>query len=256
MGNDGVAAVERALALLDCFRPGEERLALAGFAARVPLHKTTIYRLLNSLVRAGYVLRQADGSYSLGPRLLYLGRVYERGFQMSDWVMPRLQALSQQTGETASYYVESQGQRLCLFRVQPREGLHQHVLAGSLMPFDDSSTGQVFSHWGSAGTHGLGQKAPRLPTFSSGVRDSWTSSLSVPVFGQDDAFVGAMTLSGLSERLVAARRRFAPLLSAQAESLGAALGASAAHRARLYGKPAPQKPRSNPAKKAPAKAAA
>ncbi|MBN9410658.1 MAG: helix-turn-helix domain-containing protein [Burkholderiales bacterium] len=239
MGNDGVVAVERALALLDCFRPGEERLALAGFAARVPLHKTTIYRLLNSLTRAGYVLRQADGSYTLGPRVLYLGRVYERGFRMSDWVMPRLQELSHQTGETATWYVESQGQRLCLFRVQPQEGMHQHMIQGSLSPFDDSSTGQVFRHFGEAGRHALGERAPRLPTFSTGVRDGYTSSLSVPVFGQDDQFMGAMTLSGLADRIATGRKGFAPLLLAQAESLGAALGASAALRSRLYAKAAP-----------------
>lgn len=85
MSNDGVVAVERALAVLDCFKPGDERLGLAEFAARLPLHKTTIFRLLNSLARCGYVLREPDGRYSLGPRVLYLARVYERGFNLSGW---------------------------------------------------------------------------------------------------------------------------------------------------------------------------
>ncbi|MGA0569373.1 IclR family transcriptional regulator [Variovorax sp. VNK109] len=235
MGNDGVTAVERALGLLDCFRPGEESLTLAAFASRVKLHKTTIYRLLNSLTRMGYVLRQPGGAYTLGPRVLYLGRVYELGFQMSDWVVPRLRELSQATDETASYYVESAGQRMCLFRIQPREGLHQHVLAGSLLPFDDSSTGQVFRHWGLQGAVHLGVPAPALPVQTSGVRDSFTASMCVPVFGQDDQFVGAMTLSGLRDRVEQKRPAFVAALLQQADSLSAALGASPAQRALLLG---------------------
>ena len=235
MGNDGVTAVERALGLLDCFRPGDESLTLAAFASRVKLHKTTIYRLLNSLTRMGYVLRQPGGAYTLGPRVLYLGRVYELGFQMSDWVVPRLRELSQSTGETASYYVESEGQRMCLFRIQPREGLHQHVLAGSLLPFDDSSTGLVFRHWGSQGAARLGAPAPALPLQTSGVRDTFTASMCAPVFGHDDQFAGAMTLSGLSDRILQQRAQFAQALLQQADGLSAALGASPARRLLLQG---------------------
>ncbi len=247
MGNDGVTAVERALGLLDCFRPGEESLTLAAFAARVKLHKTTIYRLLNSLARMGYVLRQPGGAYTLGPRVLYLGRVYELGFQMSDWVVPRLRELSQATDETASYYVESAGQRMCLFRIQPREGLHQHVLAGSLLPFDDSATGQVFRHWGSQGAARLGAPAPTLPVQTSGVRDTFTASMCVPVFGQGDEFVGAMTLSGLSDRIQHKRAEFITALLRQADGLSAALGASPGQRTLLQGglpsKASPARPR-------------
>ena len=235
MGNEGVVAVERALGLLDCFRPGQERLTLAEFSGLVPLHKTTIYRLLNSLVRTGYVVRHTDGVYTLGSRLLYLGRVYERSFQIGDLVMPLLQALSQATGETASYYVESAGQRLCLFRVQPREGLHQHVQAGSLMPFDDSSTGQVFTRWFCHEGAGSRAGARAKPVFTSGVRDPFTASLSIPVFATEDQFSGALTLSGLTERLKTSRSKLAPQLLAQADVLSARLGASAACRKQVYG---------------------
>ena len=61
MSNDGVAAVERALTVLDCFKPGSEKLTLAELSKRLTLHKTTIFRLLNSLIRCGYAVRDADG---------------------------------------------------------------------------------------------------------------------------------------------------------------------------------------------------
>lgn len=234
MGNDGVAAVERALAVLDCFKPGSERLTLAELASRLPLHKTTIFRLLNSLVRCGYALRDGDGRYTLGPRVLYLGRVYERGFRLSDVVMPVLEKLTAFTGESAAYYVEGDepGTRLCLFRYQPHEGLHSQVLAGSVMPPDGSSTGRVFKTWGQL----LNPPDESLPFFSCGVRDPYTSSWSVPVIGNEDLFAGALTIAGPSERLRKANvPYFEQTIMDAAAELAARLGASREMRDMMYG---------------------
>lgn len=225
MGNEGVIAVERALSLLDCFGPATDRLTLAQLAERVPLHKTTIFRLMNSLVRCGYATKDAEGRYALGPRLLYLGRVYEHGFQLRELVMPVLESLSSATGESAAYYVEADepGHRLCLFRHQPHEGLLTQVLAGSIMPPDESSTGRVFKVWSQL--RGVPQEP--LPFFSAGVRDPYTSSWSVPIVGQEDRFAGALTLAGPSERVRHADApRVGRLMMEHASRLSASLGAS------------------------------
>jgi DNA-binding IclR family transcriptional regulator len=234
MSNDGVAAVERALTVLDCFKPGSEKLTLAELSKRLTLHKTTIFRLLNSLIRCGYAVRDADGRYSLGPRVLYLGRVYESGFRLSDVVMPVREKLSSLTGESAAYYVESdqQGARLCLFRHQPHEGLHSQVLAGSVMPPDDSSTGRVFKTWARL----PGIPGERLPFFSCGIRDPYTSSWSVPIIGDDDLFVGAVTIAGPSERLRNVDvPYFERAIIQAAVDLSTGLGASAEIREAMYG---------------------
>ena len=233
MSNDGVVAVERALSVLDCFRPGAEHLSLADFAARLPLHKTTIFRLLNSLARCGYVVREPDGRYGLGPRVLFLARVYERGFDLEAVVMPVLERLSADTGESAAYYVEGgePGQRLCLFRHQPHEGLHSQVIAGSVMPPDKSSTGQVFAIW----AQGERRDQVRLPIFSCGARDPYTSSWSVPVIGQEDRFVGALTIAGPSARLnTVDAKAFEAMILERADDLSRRLGASSDMRAVLY----------------------
>ena len=233
MSNDGVVAVERALSVLDCFRPGAEHLSLADFATRLPLHKTTIFRLLNSLARCGYVVREPDGRYGLGPRVLFLARVYERGFDLEAVVMPVLERLSADTGESAAYYVEGgePGQRLCLFRHQPHEGLHSQVIAGSVMPPDKSSTGQVFAIW----AQGERRDQVRLPIFSCGARDPYTSSWSVPVIGQEDRFVGALTIAGPSARLKTVdAKAIEAMILARADDLSRRLGASSDMRAVLY----------------------
>ncbi|RTL67516.1 MAG: IclR family transcriptional regulator, partial [Hyphomicrobiales bacterium] len=62
-----VESVERALTILDAFGDGTPRLALGELAARTGLYRSTILRLAASLERFGYLNRDEDGAFRLGP---------------------------------------------------------------------------------------------------------------------------------------------------------------------------------------------
>ena len=59
----GVAAVERALAILDAFTEQDRSLTLAQVATRTGFYKSTILRLAASLEKKGYLIRLADGGW-------------------------------------------------------------------------------------------------------------------------------------------------------------------------------------------------
>jgi DNA-binding IclR family transcriptional regulator len=234
MGNDGVAAVEKALALLDCFKPGAESQSLATLAQASGMHKTTVYRLMNSLERMGYVVRSQTGQYSLGHRLLYLGKLFEQSFHLSSVVEPALHALAVATKESASYYVLDNGRRLCLFRVEPSEGLRETRLAGTSLPLDDTAISHAIRYWG------LGEpiydRPPKIPLFTAGARDLHTAGFATPIFGVGDKFVAALTLTGPASRLSAAHATGeldATQLKAAAD-LSRRLGASAGFCEHFY----------------------
>jgi DNA-binding IclR family transcriptional regulator len=204
MGNEGVIAVEKALALLDCFKPGEESLSLTTLSQLSGYHKTTVYRLMNSLVRMNYAVRLENGNYTLGSRLLYLGKLYEQSFHLSSIVQPELHALAVATQESASWYVIENGQRLCLFRAESSEGLRETRLPGSYLPLDNSAIGQVLRHWGL--NEPLVNAAEDLPLYTSGVRDPHTAAFCLPVFAENEKLVAALALTGPSSRLTLARK--------------------------------------------------
>ena len=204
MGNEGVVAVEKALALLDCFRPGEESLTLTALAQLSGYHKTTVYRLMNSLERMNYVVRHDDGNYALGPRLLYLGKLYEQSFHLSRVVQPELQALSQASQESASWYVLEGGQRLCLFRAEASHGLRHSNLPGTQFPLDDSAISKVLRHWGL--NDALPEGEPAVPLYTAGARDPHTAAFAMPVFGVNDKLIAALALTGPISRLTEDRR--------------------------------------------------
>src|SRR5262245_11026851 len=74
----GVAAVERALSILGAFRPGDQALALVEISQRTNLYKSTVLRILQTLLRHNYLQRLEDGLYRVGPTPLILGALYQR----------------------------------------------------------------------------------------------------------------------------------------------------------------------------------
>ena len=75
---DGVAAVERALSILDAFTDQDPQLTLGELAKRTKMYKSTVLRLARSLENYGYLVRAEDGMYRLGSKLLKLGSLYQR----------------------------------------------------------------------------------------------------------------------------------------------------------------------------------
>jgi DNA-binding IclR family transcriptional regulator len=221
---EGVASAERTLALLSAFRKGDATLSLAELSARTGLVKSTIMRLAVSLEAFGYLSRTGEGEYRLEAELLRLGMIYQQSFRLETHVMPVLEKLVEQTGESASFYIRRDDQRLCLFRVDSPHRLRLHVRQGDLLPMDDSAIARVLRIFT---TTPLPAEAAVLdfPLYTGGVSDPHVAGMATPVFGPDEQFAGALTLAGPLARLTAeAGRMAAPMLRAAATTLTRGLG--------------------------------
>ncbi|CAE6850814.1 Transcriptional repressor IclR [Paraburkholderia aspalathi] len=236
MSNDGASTAEKALSLLDCFSPGNERHTLATLTKVSGIHRTTVYRLMNSLERMNYVVRSQVGEYSLGPRVLYLGKLYEQSFHLASIVEPVLRSISAESGESASYNVIENGERLCLFREEQTVGLRETRLPGTSLPLDNTCGSLVMRYWGFG--EQLFEAPPQLPLFTSRERDEYTAAFSVPVFGEGNLFKASLTLSGPVARIEAARaeNRFDAMLLNAASTLSRNLGASSLFCQSVFGR--------------------
>src|SRR4051812_11534945 len=124
----GVAAVDRALSILDALT--DDKVTLAELAKRTGLYKSTVLRLLKSLERFGYVLRSADGLYRLGSKVLALGALYQRHYRTSEIVPPVLERMAAEMHEGASFYVCEDEKRICLHRVEATRAVRDSVHVG------------------------------------------------------------------------------------------------------------------------------
>lgn len=216
-----MAAVERALNILNCFDSEKDKLQLREIAEITGFYKSTILRLAGSLERFGYLSRLDDGSYTLGPTLWRLGSIYRRRFNFAEQIRPVLRRLSNETSESASFYIRDGNSRVCLFRHNGPQAIRHHLDEGIQLPLTQGAA----SHLLKAHTDGSGQQKAKILqngyAISLGERNPDTASIAVPVFGASGKFSGALVISGLLSRFDEDKRHTAiDLAKQEAQELG------------------------------------
>jgi len=93
-------SIGRALEVLDCF-DGKAPLALKEIGVSTGLPESTLFRVLLTLEKHGYLKQAVDGTYQLAPKLRF-GWLVEQGNILRDKVHPVLERLAQRFNETAS----------------------------------------------------------------------------------------------------------------------------------------------------------
>ena len=220
---DGVAAVDRALAIVIALETAAKPMTLAELAAATGLYKSTLLRLLASLERNRLVVRAHDQRYKLGPLAFRLGRAYEATHHVKEAVMPALEWLIEQGTESASFFILHDSQtRLCLFRIDSNHATLDRVRVGDLLPLV-GAPGKVLLTFQDGSPGPVRQSALLIASY--GERDPQCGAVSAPVFGPDGQLVGALSLSGPLDRFTraAVKTMSGPLLQA-AEMTTRALG--------------------------------
>lgn len=194
----GVAAVDRAIAVLRSVARNAAPITLADLARDTGFYKSTLLRLLASLERSALVVRRTDGRYALGPYAHELGRAYEATYRVTAVLRPILAELVDKGTESASFHVyHDQQYRACLLRINSHHSTLDRIDVGDLLPIERGAAGKLILAF--AGT-GLAPSPQNLLATSIGERDPNCAAVAAAVFGSDNEFMGAISLSGPKER--------------------------------------------------------
>ncbi|MCX7319966.1 MAG: IclR family transcriptional regulator [Hyphomicrobiales bacterium] len=200
-GEGGVAAVERALSIVAALENADKPMTLAELAVRTGFYKSTILRLLSSLIPTGYVTRLPDGTYDLGPTAFRLGVAFTRKNALGHHVVPALQELVDRGTESASFHVrQDNDNRVCLYRINSRHATLDRVEAGHSYALLRGAAGHIILAYD--GAEGARYDAIRADgnDVSLGERDPSCAAVAAPVFGPRGILVGVISLSGPRER--------------------------------------------------------
>jgi DNA-binding IclR family transcriptional regulator len=135
--------VERALGIFDCFSQSKPTLSLQEIVARTGLAKSTAFRMVASLVEAGYLMRMENQRYGLSFKFTLLAGLVQSTLSLRDLARPVIVALSQSTGETVTLNgVEGQS-RVCLDVVHAPSPLMSVTRSGTRSPLVDGASARV-----------------------------------------------------------------------------------------------------------------
>ncbi len=139
----GVRAVERALDILTCL--GKAELSLSEISKELGLNKATVFRMLASLERKGFVLKDGNsGKYSLDWKLWELfSNMLTRNQGLVNIAYPYMENLWKHTGETITLFVRKGINRLCIAELPSPQPLKYTTGIGVSVSLHAGSPGKL-----------------------------------------------------------------------------------------------------------------
>lgn len=216
-----VRAVERALDVLLCFVK-EKELSLTELAQRTSLHKSTVHRLLASLEHKGFVTRDpVTEKYRLGLRIWELSANLLRGDDPASILLPEMERLRDQLGETVSLYIRDGLDRIRIQAVQSLQAIRRVAPLGVRLPLYVGASSKVLVAFGEPDLVNKVLADPSCPPalnkeqfrqqladirrlgYATSVeeREPGAAAVAVPVFGRSGKLVAALCVSGPSNRM-------------------------------------------------------
>jgi DNA-binding IclR family transcriptional regulator len=189
-------SVERAARMLELFSVDEPELTLSEITSRLGLNKATAHRYATALRRAG-LMRAANGSYTLGPRIVELAAAALAGLGVIRIAEPHMRRVVGATGQTAVLSVWD-GEAPVVVRVaeNPERLVRIVVTVGSRLP-RDSAQGKVFRAFIGGDRDADLDTVRRHQLAANAVVVEGVTALAAPVF-QGEEIVATLALVGTS----------------------------------------------------------
>jgi IclR family pca regulon transcriptional regulator len=139
---DHMAALEKGLAVIECFDAAHDRLTIADVARATELSRAAARRCLLTLTKTGYA--NFDGKFfRLTPRVLRLGYAWLASTALPQLVQPFLEKLSEETHESSSACLLDGHEIVYIARSAQRRIMSVGLSVGSRLPAFCSSMGRV-----------------------------------------------------------------------------------------------------------------
>jgi DNA-binding IclR family transcriptional regulator len=138
----GVASVAKAFAVLDLI--GERGPTTFGdLVAETGLPKSTLFRLLTTIIECGYAERSAHGEYSVTVKLWRLGAKAINYSLIHPHVLSTLRQIVDATSETAHFSIYDDGCAVYVEKVEGTHPIHAYTSVGGRSPAYASATGKA-----------------------------------------------------------------------------------------------------------------
>lgn len=246
-----VAAVERAVRVLDELSASPDGLGVSEVARRIGVNASSASRLLATLERGTLVEREPGGRYRLGLHLVTLADGVLARLDVRDRARPILRRLVAETGESATLSIPAGREAVTVDFVPSEASVVSMARLGRASSAHATSVGKVMLAFGSATSLGddsldgleliaytprtivdaetlaaeVGEVRRRGWAQAVGERDSDLSGVAVPVSGRSAGLVAILGVQGPLTRLAEARvQEVLTLLQNAARELSQALG--------------------------------
>lgn len=139
-----VQSIERAFTILEALSEAPDGLQITRLAEKVGLSKSTVHRLLATLIDLNYVLKDRESEkYKLGYRTLYLSRNLINNIDIISVAKPFLEDLAAEVNETIHLCIEDKGEVLYVDKIESNQTIRMISKVGNRAPLYCTGVGKV-----------------------------------------------------------------------------------------------------------------
>jgi len=136
-------SVQRILAVFESFTTERNTLTLQEIADRIDLPKSTSFRIVQSLEKAGYLVRLEDQQYCLSFRFTRLAGLVKSTLGIREIARPVITELADKTKETVSIHTVVGRNRVCIDAMSTSSALRSVIQPGEQVPLLAGSATKV-----------------------------------------------------------------------------------------------------------------
>lgn len=244
-----IRAVGRALAIFDAYDNEHLSLSLQEIAERIRMPKTTAFRLVNTLERAGFLVRMDNQQYCLSLKLARLGGLVRSTLSIREIARPVMLQVNEQTSETITLNTIVGTDRMVLEVVDTPAPLMSMARPGQQMPlFLGASSRIMLAYMQPEELAKVVKANAKAPDFdraafdreiarfrrqgyalTRGQRVPGLTAIAAPIFDLQGQVRHCLALTGPSVRVDARDQELADIMIAAGRDISNRLGASPEH---------------------------
>jgi DNA-binding IclR family transcriptional regulator len=169
-GSAPLLVLGKVVEILNCFSVEDPEPTLQQIVRRTGLPASTCQRLVQNMLREGFLDRDGD-KYRIGIRLVQWATPGTIGLDIVRIVRPILQALRDETGETACLYVRDGSHRTVVAVAETRHVVMRPFHVGQIMPIHAGAPGKIFLAFEPEARAAL--EGAELTKFTENTPESW-----------------------------------------------------------------------------------
>src|SRR5699024_139770 len=139
-----VQSVDRALEIIDILEDEPQGLGVTPLSKKMGVSKSTIYRLLSSLLNKEYVRQNEETQkYHLGLRLMQLGQTLTNYIDIRQVAAPVMERLVRDTGETVHLVVQDGNEIVYIDKIESQATIRMFSNIGKRAPMHCTGVGKA-----------------------------------------------------------------------------------------------------------------
>jgi DNA-binding IclR family transcriptional regulator len=138
-----MTSLEKGLYLLTIFGEEPYKMTVTDLVRKTGLNRTTIYRILTTLVEAGMLIRDSKSkAYRMGPMTYHMGNIYLMNADYKESILAILEKIAEESAESVGIAYREGNKVVSIFSVETHQPVKVNDKPGTFYPMNKGCYGK------------------------------------------------------------------------------------------------------------------